>query len=44
MLFFCTAISNGEMVLSWCLAGPVYVPEEMPEQTIEVTHVENYRS
>jgi hypothetical protein len=40
MLFFARAISNG--VKWFCpdvFAGPVYVPEEMPEQTIEVTHV-----
>jgi hypothetical protein len=40
-MLFARAISNG--VKWFCpdvFAGPVYVPEEMPEQTIEVTHVE----
>lgn len=40
-MLFARAISNG--VKWFCpdvFAGPVYVPEEMPEQTVDVSHVE----
>jgi len=40
-MLFARAISNG--VKWFCpdvFAGPVYVPEEMPEQTVDVPHVE----
>jgi hypothetical protein len=40
-MLFARAISNG--VKWFCpdvFAGPVYVPEEMPEQTVDVQHVE----
>lgn len=40
-MLFARAISNG--VKWFCpdvFAGPVYVPEEMPEQTVDVAHIE----